>query len=269
MQHFLVWIPRRRTVATTSAPDPETLAERAARPLGYATRQRHMRRLLKPGDRLWFVGSDSDFGLPQPSLDAELIVENVTEDKGTLKARAGPSSRWLAWNDASSLLTGLAFQGPATNLSGERSLGVQLRTNRRLDAASAVLLQCQADILARRPALFISYKWRDASRMVGRLVQAAAAAGFAPWWDRWSAPRRLSRELEPTADGELSAFLRGAIDASRAAIIVATPNYGTGGTAVECESIRERGMPTLTLEFSELESAPRLADRLMDFRRRI
>ncbi|MEN3974033.1 hypothetical protein [Emcibacter sp. SYSU 3D8] len=271
MRQFLVWIPRRRTAATASARDAEPLAERAARPIGYATRQPHMHRLLRPGDRLWFVGSDRKFGLAQPSLDAELVVGSLILDSGALKVRAGDGSRWLAWNNATGLLMGLRFSGRSGTLalSSARPFGVQLRTNRLLDEASAMATEHYADALDYRPGLFISYKWRDAGRLVGPVVAAAAAAGFAPWWDRWSAPRRLSRELEPTPDGDLSAFLRHAIDGSKAALVLSTPHYGTGGTAIEIAAIRQRGMPVLMIGPEQMASPQHLARQFMEFRRRV
>jgi hypothetical protein len=262
---FLVWLPARRP-AQLKIPDPATLAERGLRPQGHFTGQRHLLKRVAVGDRLWLFRAGL-YGLKPPAVDALMIAGSVEADGTGVWMAAAPGSRWFGWNDASDLMARLRFAAGDLDAAIDpgRPLGPQLQTVRQLRDGRDLLAFAEA--VERRPSLFVSYRWREARKLVSEVVVAAAEAGFAPWVDRWSAPRRLAQGDESAPPAELSALLVNAIGASSAAVVIDTASWGTSGwTAVERAAMAAHGTPSRPLSPALCADPSQLRAALKAFR---
>ncbi len=92
---------------------------------------------------------------------------------------------------------------------------------------------------------------------MGRIVAATSDCGFGPWWDRWSAPRRLTSGIEKSrSDEELEELLSHGIAGSAAALVVKSAGYGdTKWTGFESARISAAGIGVVEIEPESLETA--------------
>jgi hypothetical protein len=153
-------------------------------------------------------------------LDARIVVQSVAQDPGSVEdpyvreamrrrqrrhpgasvfaAIADPkNAAYFSLNDIEDII------GPALlpNWSGgERSHGVTAALGQRLqtprefgtDATLVSSLIERARTIAGRPQVFVSYRWREATPLVARLVRWLAEVGYGCWWDRWSMSRAVA-----------------------------------------------------------------------------
>lgn len=243
---FLVWLPKVRPSDWGDGLDSPAPI-RALRPERHLTGQTWLGRHASPGAQLWLMRI-AGLGPPAPALDGRIVVDRIEPTPSGLRFWAAEGSAWYGWNDARSLLLDLRFEGGGDRLDAARPFGQQLRTTRRLTPASAEAMARYAAGQAARPRLFISYRWRDSSAEIAAIAAAASAAGFSPWFDRWSGPRRLSDGLEAVLAPDVAQLLRTAIAASQAAVVIESPGYGGAGwTAFEADELTRRGVPLLRI----------------------
>lgn len=265
MADFLVWLPSRRP-AQLKIPDQATLVARSQQPLGHFTGQRHLLRRVSPGDRLWLFRAGLH-GLKTPALDGLIVVAAIEDTAKGVWMGSGPGSRWFGWNDALGLIGRLRFAGNAKSASValDRPLGPQLQTVRQITESAE--LDAYAKAVATRPTLFVSYRWTDGGKLISSVVVAAAEAGFAPWVDRWSAPRRFTEGIEDAPDESPSALLVSAIAGCSAAVLIETESYGVSRwTAAERATIVDGSMPRLSLTPATCLHHETLVASLREFR---
>jgi hypothetical protein len=252
--HHLVYV-KRRVIQAVPAGDAEGWALDALKqPIAHIFGHAFLaERLKKPGHHvLWFVGAPSDPGSKLPfSLDARMSVKRLVfgiaqceraylrqamerrlaknPDGCICAAIADPrDATYFGFNNVERLI-GPALLGTCADVTltdqDRARLGQKLQSPRRLTPELAEKLTRCADQLARRPQVFISYRWRDATQIVMRLVPQLEKAAHACWWDRWSMARSVAEGQIPAPPAQLETALACAISDCKVGIIVRSQNY--------------------------------------------
>ena len=169
---------------------------------------------IKPGDTIWiFSQLQSPWGNLFPSLDAKVVVEQVTKEDGKLRYVAGKTSQWFPLFDATSALKKIQTKPSKGDVSpllrGNIPIGVLLRSIREVfDNSPIIELE---ETINNSGFYFISYRVVDGTRLAFNFCRNLSKCNIPIFWDRWSLPRRLVERREKVSNEALDNYLKNII----------------------------------------------------------
>ncbi|MCK6436205.1 hypothetical protein [Rivihabitans pingtungensis] len=173
---------------------------------------------IKPGDTIWiFSQLKSPWGNLFPSLDAKIVVEQVTKEDGKLRYVAGQTSLWFPLFDATSVLKKIQTKSSKGDVSpllrGDVPVGVLLRNIREVfDNSPIIELE---ETINNSGLYFISYRIVDGTRLAFNFCRNLSKCNIPIFWDRWSLPRRLVERREKVSNTALDNYLKDIIKSPR------------------------------------------------------